>query len=82
MSEHQIESFDVLLREKMAELDADEAPPVAVEDDPVERLALDASRSVRAVQLGPMPRGGHQVYSAEPAPPPVPAGQRHLNLVR
>lgn len=80
MSEYHIEPFDVLLREKLAELDAEEAPPVFVEDDPVERLALDVRQSVLTDRQGPMSRGGHQVYVTPPSPAAEP-GARHLNIL-
>ncbi len=82
MSPLEAESFGVLLREKMAELDADEMPPVIATDDPVERLGLDARQSVLSDHLGPMPRGGHQAYVTPPPTPPPKPGQRHLNLLR
>jgi hypothetical protein len=83
MTEHVIESFDILLRDKLAELDADETPPALVmDDDPVERLRLDARDSIRAELQGPMPRGGHQVYITPPAPPAAEPGRRHLNILR
>ena len=76
------ESFGVLLRDKLAERDADEASTALVlVDDPVERLCLDARQAVLSEQLGPMPRNGHQVYVAPPAAPPVDTGQRHLNIL-
>ena len=81
MTEHAVESFDVLLREKLAELDAEEAPPAFVEDDPVDRLRLEARQSVLQDAQGPMPRGGHQVY-VTPQSPPADSGKRHLNLLR
>jgi hypothetical protein len=74
-------SFGVLLREKLAELDADETTtPLVIDNDPVERLRLDARQAVRADRGGPMPRSGHQAYVAAP-PPPVELGQRHLDIV-
>ena len=81
MTEVALESFGVLLREKLAELDADEAPHGFVEDDPVERLRLDARQAVLAEQHGPMPRGGHQAYVTPPAPPVEEPRQRHLNIL-
>jgi hypothetical protein len=76
------ESFGVLLREKLAELEADEAPPVFVADDPVERLGLDARQAVMVDHAGPMPRGGAQAYVTPPAPPAEQPRQRHLNILR
>ncbi len=81
MSELSPESFGMLLREKLAELDVDEACHVIVDDDPVERLRLDARQAVLAEGSGPMPRSGHQVYA--PLPPATDAPRaRHLNLLR
>lgn len=75
-------SFGVLLREKLAELDADETEsPLVIDDDPVERLRLDARQAVLAEHPGPLPRSGHQAYVAPPTPPAVEPGQRHLNLM-
>jgi hypothetical protein len=81
MTELAHESFGVLLREKLAELDADDAPPLQLVDDPVERLSLDARQAVLSEQQGPMPRGGHQAYVAAPPPPTAEPGQRHLNIL-
>lgn len=76
------ESFDSLLREKLDELDADEALTEANRYDPVERLRLDARQAVLSTHDGPLPRGGHQGYVDPPAPPPPPPpGQRHLNIL-
>ena len=76
------ESFDVLLREKLAELEADEAPPVFVTADPVERLGLDARHVVMVGHAGPMPRAGAQAYTTASPPPAEPPRQRHLNILR
>ena len=75
------ESFDVLLREKLAELDAEELPPVFVADDPVERLGLEARHVVAITRTGPMPRGGAQAYVTPVAPPPETPRKRHLNIL-
>lgn len=83
MSELVLEPFGALLREKLAELDADETPhAVVVDDDPVERLRLDTRQAVLAEHLGPMPRNGHQAYIVPPALPPEEPRQRHLNILR
>ena len=73
-------TFGTLLRDKLAELDADEAEPEEpVNDDAVERLRLDARQNLLASQHGPLPRAGHQAYVVPPAPPEE-TGQRHLDL--
>ena len=82
MSDVATQSCGVLLREKLAELDADESSHLTVDEDPVERLRLDASRAVFAEQVGPMPRNGHRAYVAPVDPPVAEPGQRHLNLLR
>lgn len=81
MIEHGFLSFGSLLREKMEELDADEASEELLAIDPVERLRLDARQAVMAEQDGPMPRNGHQVYLDKPTPTVAPPGQRHLNIL-
>ena len=48
-SEFALEPFSELLREKIAELDAAEAPPTFVEDDPIDRLRFDARRCLQRV---------------------------------
>lgn len=81
MNEVALETFGVLLREKLAELDADEAPHMFVEDDPVERLRMDARQAVLAGQPGPMPRSGHQAYVTPPTPAAEEPRRRHLNIL-
>jgi ABC-type taurine transport system ATPase subunit len=73
-----VASFDALLREKMAELDADEASHLLITDDPVERLRLDARQVVLAD--APMPRPGHQAYRHPPVSPSAEASPRRLDL--
>ena len=58
MNAQPVESFGDLLREKIAELDAADAPPVFVEDDPVDRLGLDARRCLQLVPN--MPRSNRR----------------------
>ena len=82
MNESPIASFGVLLRDKIAELDDNEVPHVAVENDPVERLRLGARQVVRAGQHGLMTRSGHQAYVIPSSPVPAEPKQRHLNIVR
>lgn len=81
MNEAMPGEFGVLLREKLAELDADETTaPLVIDDDPIERLRLDARQAVLSDHQGPMTRNGRQAY-APPAPlPTVEPGQRHLDL--
>ena len=77
------ESFGTVLREKLAELDADEqSTGVIATLDPIERLSLDARQVVNDDDLGPMPRPGHQAYITIPAFAPPDLGHRHLNLLR
>lgn len=78
MTELVLVPFDALLREKLAELDADETAHEAMQDDPVERLRLDARQAVLA-DHGPMPRGGHQAYVTPLMEEPK---KRHLNILR
>lgn len=82
MSAQRVEPFGDLLREKIAELDADEAHHVALEGDPVERLRLDARQVVMTEHHGQMARSGHQAYVVPSAPPCEQPRQRHLNIVR
>lgn len=79
MTEIERESFGVLLREKMAELDADESSHLVIEDDPVERLRLDA-RQVVLADDEPMPRAGHQAYINQPVPSDDDGAPRRLDL--
>ena len=82
MSDLAPESFDTLLREKIAELDAEDAPPVFVEDDPVERLGLDARQTIHAGAQGPIAKGGKRGYAPAPAQAaPTEDGPKYLNIV-
>ncbi len=78
--EHAAETFRTLLREKMAELDADEAACALAADDPIERLGLEAQQTILATDGTPLPRGGHQAYIHPPTEPQAP-GSRQLNLL-
>ncbi len=80
MTDIEREPFGVLLREKLAELDADESPHFAIEDDPVERLRLDARQVVMADDGAPMPRAGHQAYTNQPPSPNDDSAPRRLDL--
>ncbi len=83
MTELPPESFGIMLREKLAELDADEqSTGVIATLDPIERLSLDARQVVSDNDLGPMPRAGHQAYITTPAFAAPEPGHRHLNIVR
>lgn len=73
-------TFSTLLREKIAELDADEATHALMLDDPIERLGLEAQQSILAADGTPLPRGGHQAYIHPPTEPQTP-GSRQLNLL-
>ncbi len=73
-------SFDGLLRDKLAELDADEREPLLSADDAlVERLRLDAKHTVLAQEGGQLQRPGHQVYMSTPEPLAEP-GHRQLDV--
>ena len=81
MNAQPVESFGDLLREKIAELDAADAPPVFVEDDPVDRLGLDARRCLQLVPNMPTSLAG-KGYPDAIAPVSSEANLRHLNVVR
>jgi hypothetical protein len=82
MTDQPIEAFGDLLRDKIAELDAAEAPPTFVADDPVDRLGLDARRCLQLVTPTPRPpRAGHG-YPDALAPIPSALKSRHMNIVR
>ena len=81
MNAQPVESFGDLLREKIAELDAAAAPPVFVEDDPVDRLGLDARRCLQLVPNMPRSLAG-KGYPDAIAPVSSEANLRHLNVVR
>jgi len=80
MSDVETESFGVLLREKMAELDADESSHLLMIDDPVERLRLDARQVVLSDDGARMTRPGHQAYTHPPVPQPAEPSPRRLDL--
>ncbi len=73
-------SFDGLLRDKLAELDADErALALSAEEQQVERLRLDARQTVLAQEGRPLQRPGHQAYVSPPESPAEP-GHRQLDV--
>ena len=80
MTDVPTESFGVLLREKLAELDADESSHLLIADDPVERLRLDARQVVLADDGARMPRPGHQAYTHPPVSPSAEPSPRRLDL--
>jgi hypothetical protein len=82
VNEPPVESFGDLLREKIAELDAADAPPVFVDDDPIDRLGLDARRCLQLVPNTPRSSLAGNGYPHAIAPTSSEAHQRHLNIVR
>lgn len=83
MTDLPVESFGTLLREKLEELDADEASTGVIATlDQIERLSLDARQVVRDDDFGPMQRTGHQAYVTPPAHVPAERGHQHLNILR
>ena len=75
------DTFGALLSEKLAELDAADGMALElVQETAVDRLRLDAQRSVIAIEGGPLPRQGHRAYWT-PAETSVEPGQRHLNIL-
>lgn len=82
MNEQPTESFGDLLREKIAELDAAEAPCVFVEDDPIDRLGLDARRCLERVPNRPRSSLAGKGYPDATAPAFSEPNPRHMNIVR
>lgn len=73
-------SFDGLLRDKLAELDADERDlALSAADQQVERLRLDARQTVIAQEGRPLARPGHQAYLSLPDIPAEP-GHRPIDV--
>jgi hypothetical protein len=70
-----LEPFDQLLREKLHELEQDDAAREALLSDPVELLRLAALRALAGGNGHPLPRHGAGGYltvetDRQPAPPP------------
>ena len=61
-----VEPFGQLLREKMSELEVDEAAQEAMLTDPVELLRMAVSRELLTSHNAPFPRQGAQAYSESP----------------
>lgn len=80
MNDVATESFGALLREKMAELDADETSHLLITDDPVERLRLDARQVILSDDGARMSRPGHQAYTHPPVPAAAEPSPRRLDL--
>ena len=63
------ESFAAVLRDRLAELDADEASAgLLTAPDPLDDLRTAALRSVLAAEGRPLPRQGHAAYVQAPQP--------------
>lgn len=66
-------SFAAVLRDRLAELDADEASAgLLAAPDPLDDLRTAALRSILASEGRPLPRQGHAAYVSQPhavAPP-------------
>lgn len=73
--------FGAMLREKLAELDADEAREAWLERDPLERFCLATQQAALAEQGGPAPRPGHHAYTTKP-PEDLAPGKRTLDIVK
>lgn len=58
--------FGALLREKLEELDADEARQAWLEHDPIERFRLATQQAVLAECGSSLPRAGHHAYINQP----------------
>lgn len=72
------ERFDLLLREKLAELDQADAPPSAF-DVEIERLRLDAAQLVAITNGRPFMLGGASAYTHQHDIKP-PSGE-HVDIV-
>lgn len=73
-------AFGVVLREKLAELDADEAREAWLANDPIERFRLATQAAVLSEQGGMLPRAGHHAYSSKPEVESAPAA-RQLDIL-
>lgn len=74
--------FGAMLREKLAELDADEAREAWLERDPLERFRLATQQAALADQGGPAaPRPGHHAYTTKP-PEELEPLARTLDIVK
>lgn len=73
-----IERFDLLLREKLAELDQAELPPSAL-DVEIDRLRLDAAQLVAATNGRPFLLGNQSAY-AHKHDSSAPSGE-HIDIV-
>lgn len=72
--------FGALLREKLEELDADEARQAWLEHDPIERLRLATQQAVLADHGNSLPRAGHHAYIKTPQSDLDPK-TRHLDIL-
>lgn len=59
-------AFGMVLREKLAELDADEAREAWLANDPLERFRLATHAVLLSETGGMLPRAGHHAYSSKP----------------
>jgi len=66
MSGEPVAPFGALLREKLEELDADEARQAWLAHDPIERFRLATQQVLLADHGNVMPRAGHHAYINPP----------------
>ncbi len=82
MTQQPADSFGDLLREKIAELDAADAPSPFVADDPVDRLGLDARRCLQLASPTPPSSLSGKGYLGAEGPTTSEPTVRHLNVLR
>jgi hypothetical protein len=75
-----MEAFNVLLQEKMAELEADDAAQAALASDPLEQFRLATQHAVLESEGRALPRQGHQAYIIKTVPSENP-DRRHLDIL-
>lgn len=66
MSDEQVAPFGAVLREKLAELDADEAREAWLAHDPIERFRIATQHAALADHGNFAPMQGHHAYTKPP----------------
>ncbi len=80
MTGEAVPPFGALLREKLEELDADEARQAWLEHDPIERFRLATQQALVAEYGNSMPRAGHHAY-INPTPGDAEPKTRQLDIL-